>query len=76
MFNIFILEIKDFFPNFVAGILIYQKRNFKEGDNIKVQNIDGIISDISLIETKIITKDKDTIWIPNSMLIKNIVLND
>lgn len=69
-----VLAIKDFVPNFIAGILIHVKYKLRKGNKIKVRNVEGTISEIDMIETKIITNSNDTIWIPNSMLTKNIVL--
>ena len=68
------LSIKDFVPNFISGIFIHQKRFIKEGDLIKVKNIEGTITDISLIETIVKTKHGDDIYIPNSVLTKSEVI--
>jgi small-conductance mechanosensitive channel len=66
-----IISIKDFVPNIIAGIIINRKRSLKIGDKIEVDSTKGKILEINLVETKIETKDKDIIWIPNSLLIKN-----
>lgn len=66
-----ILAIKDFIPNVIAGFFIHQKRHFKEGDQIKVKDVEGKIVHINLIETRIKTKANDIIYIPNSLLTKN-----
>ncbi len=68
------LSIKDFVPNAIAGILIHQKKFLNEGDTIKVKNIQGKIVKINLIETRIETRSKDIIYIPNSVLTKNEVI--
>ena len=71
-----LFSVKDFIPNIIAGFIIYAKGNLKKGVKIKVNNLTGTISSISLLETKIKTK-KETIFIPNSILIKNsIVIKD
>jgi small-conductance mechanosensitive channel len=69
-----ILAFKDFIPNIVAGFMIHQKDKIKSGDNIKVKNIEGKVVHVNLVETRIITKKKDTVYIPNSMLTKNEVV--
>ena len=66
-----ILAMKDFVPNFSAGLYIHQKSMFKAGDKIKIRNTEGTVIRIGLVETKIITKGNDTIYIPNSLIIKN-----
>jgi len=68
------LSIKDFIPNFISGIFIHQKQFIKEGDLIKVKNIEGRITDISLVETLVQTKQGDIIYIPNSVLTKSEVI--
>jgi small-conductance mechanosensitive channel len=65
------LGIKDFVPNMIAGIFIHQKRFINKGDRIKVKDIEGKIIHINLVETRIETKQKDIIYIPNSMLTKS-----
>lgn len=69
-----ILAFKDFIPNMVAGIFIHQKRFINIGDKIKLNDIEGRIIDINLVETQIETKDKDIIYIPNSLLTKKNII--
>lgn len=66
-----ILAFKDFIPNAMAGFFVHQRRDIKEGDQIRVKNIEGKVIDINLIETKVKTKSGDVIYIPNSFLTKN-----
>lgn len=68
-----LFSVKDFIPNIIAGFIIYAKGNLKKGVKIKINNFTGTISSISLLETKIKTK-KETIFIPNSVLIKNSII--
>ena len=65
-----IFAFKDFIPNLVAGIYIHQKKLFLVGDTINIKDIEGKILKTDLTETVVITKDKDTIFIPNSIIIK------
>ncbi len=67
----FFLGIKDFIPNVTAGLTIHRKNFIKKGDVIQVKNMTGKVIDLNLIETKIQTKTKDIIHIPNSILTKN-----
>jgi len=69
-----ILAIKDFIPNFIAGYSLKSKELYKINDNIKVEHIEGIIVKINLLDTHVETKKKDLIVIPNSFLIKNVVV--
>ena len=65
-----ILAIKDFVPNAFAGFYIYRRKLIREGDNIKVKGIIGEVVHINLVETKLETKDGDTVYIPNSAITK------
>jgi len=66
-----LLGIKDFVPNVLAGIFIHQKGLIKEGDKIKVKDIQGRVVHINLVDTRLETSKGDLIFIPNSLLIKN-----
>lgn len=65
-----ILAIKDFVPNMMAGIFIYQKGIIKEGDIIALDKIKAKVIETTMMETKLESKNKDIIYIPNSLLIK------
>ncbi|MBI4453807.1 mechanosensitive ion channel [Candidatus Woesearchaeota archaeon] len=69
VFSIFV-SIKDFFPNIIMGIYIHRTSPFKEGDHIKIDNIEGTVAQINLTEIKLETKSGDIIYIPNSLLMK------
>jgi len=69
-----ILAVKDFIPNVFAGYFIHRKRMFKEGDKISVQNLKGKIVKITLTETEIKTEKGDTIYVPNSVIKREIVI--
>ena len=64
------LGIKDFIPNAIAGFFIQRKKEFRTGQKIKVKGMQGTITEINLLETKIETKNGDIIFIPNSVLSK------
>ncbi len=68
-----ILTLKDLIPNITAGILLHHRKIINKNDNITVKDISGKIIDITLTETKLETKNKDIVIIPNLVLIKNIV---
>lgn len=62
------LSLKDFIPNITAGFFIYVKNYLQEGDKIKMQDIEGIITTFGFVETQIKTKQGDIIFIPNIKL--------
>jgi small conductance mechanosensitive channel len=69
-----LLALKDFIPNLVAGIMLHQKRKIMPGEKIEVNNIEGEIINFSLFETKIRTRNGEIVYIPNSILTKNVVI--
>ena len=68
------LAIKDFIPNFFSGLFIQYKNMIKEGNSIKVGNVEGKVKKIGLVETEIITPNKDKIILPNSLITKSEVV--
>jgi len=69
-----ILGVKDFIPNIIAGYFIHRKQMLKQGDKIAVQNLKGKIEKITLTETEIKTEKGDTIYIPNSVIKKEVII--
>ena len=65
-----VLGVKDFIPNFLAGIQIYRKEMVKEGDFIRVRGNEGEVASIDITEIKLKTEKGDMLYIPNSILIK------
>jgi len=68
----FLLGIKDFIPNLIAGIIIFRRGKFKKGKSIKVNGmIQGKIKKIGFLDLEVETKKKDVIYVPNSLLLKS-----
>lgn len=75
LIGIFILlSVKDFIPNIISGIIIHQKNLFSKEDRIEFKGITGKIKEITLLDTKLITKNGDIIIIPNVNLTKNEII--
>ncbi len=69
-----LLGVRDFIPNIISGVFICQKRFLKEGDKVKIGDVEGEIVKVSLTETMIRTKSDDMIYMPNSILTKKEVI--
>jgi len=67
--------LKDIIENWVSGLLIISGKTYRIGDVIKVGNLTGVVRDISLRTTKLKTYDRNEIVIPNSMLLKQSIIN-
>ncbi len=65
-----VLAFKDWIPNFVSGLYIYKTQKIKTGDTIIINGVEGKVKEISLIETKILTKKNEVIFVPNSNITK------
>lgn len=69
-----LLGVKDFVPNFIAGIRIHQRGFVKQGDFIRVRDIEGEVMQVNLLDTRIKTVTGDVLFVPNSILAKHEVL--
>jgi small-conductance mechanosensitive channel len=67
--------LKDIIENWVSGLLIISGKTYTIGDVIRVENLTGVVTDISLRTTKLKTYDRNEIVIPNSTLLKEKVVN-
>lgn len=69
-----ILAFKDFAPNITAGLFIHRKGSIKKGEWLKINEIEGEVFELDLIETKLKMKSGNLIIIPNSFLAKSIIM--
>jgi len=67
--------LKDIIENWVSGLLIISGKTYTIGDVIRVGNITGTVTDISLRTTKLKTYDRNEIIIPNSVMVKEKIIN-
>jgi small conductance mechanosensitive channel len=65
---------KDILQNLFAGFLILLYRPFKIGDQIKIDEFEGAVEEITIRATKIKTYDGERVVIPNSDLYMKAVL--
>jgi small conductance mechanosensitive channel len=69
-----LLGFKDFLPNFFAGFYILATQKIKVGTTLRVGEVTGTVVGFSLVETRIVLKNKDVLFIPNSLLLKQVVV--
>jgi small-conductance mechanosensitive channel len=62
------LGVKDFLPNALAGMFLHRKKFLHEGDRIRIDDVEGKIIYLNLVETRIETREGDIIYIPNSQM--------
>ncbi|WP_196139654.1 mechanosensitive ion channel family protein [Aliikangiella sp. G2MR2-5] len=69
------LAVQGLLSNYGAGLNIVLTRPFIVGDTISVQGVSGIVKDILLAHTIIVTEDDVEITIPNKHIIGEIIHN-
>ncbi|MGD9131932.1 MAG: mechanosensitive ion channel family protein [Candidatus Bathyarchaeota archaeon] len=67
--------LKDIIENWVSGVLIMWGKTYTIGDVIRVGDLTGTVTDIALRTTKLKTYDRNEIIIPNSVLMKEKIIN-
>ncbi len=66
---------KDIGENFLAGIVLAFNRPFRIGDTVELNGHSGKVIALNLRDTQIKTLDGKDIFIPNSNVVKNAVVN-
>jgi small conductance mechanosensitive channel len=61
--------------HFASGIMILIFRPYKVGDEITVQNYNGIVTDIQVFHTTLITTDNRKIIVPNGQITSGVITN-
>lgn len=72
---IFGFAFRDIGENFLAGIILAFSRPFAIGDTVENSGFKGKIVSLSMRETQIKTADGKDVFIPNSMIMKNALVN-
>lgn len=70
------LALQDTLTNLIAGVVLHSEKSIKIGDFVKVNDIEGIVIEMSWRATKIqSTMNGGVIYIPNSIVVKQSTLN-
>ncbi len=70
------LGAQDLFKNLISGILVLAEKRFSLGDWIRVDGVvEGVVENIGFRSTKIRRFDKSPVFVPNSKLSDNCVIN-
>ena len=69
------LALKDSLASLANGVIIIFTKPFKKGDYVEVNGIDGLVQDIRLFNTKILTYDNVEVIIPNSEILTTDMIN-
>lgn len=69
------LALQNSLSNVAGGFLILLTKPFVKGDYINTNGNEGTVEDISILSTKMLTVDNKVIYIPNSMISGNTLIN-
>lgn len=69
------LALQSSLSNVAGGFLILLTKPFNKGDYISSGGNEGIVEDISILSTKLLTYDNKVIFIPNSMISGSTLIN-
>jgi MscS family membrane protein len=69
------LSMRESLENIIASFIIFFDRPFTVGDQVKVNNFNGVIEKIGLRSTRIRTQEKTYISVPNKQMVDTIVDN-
>jgi potassium efflux system protein len=67
--------LQDIISNWISGIIITTGNIYKIDDVVRIGDITGIVKDVRLRSTVLTTYDKNDVIIPNSMVVKEMVIN-
>ena len=70
------LAVKDSLSHFAGGLLILVSKPFVKGDVIESNGIKGRVQEINLLYSKLVTYDNRIIYLPNSILANNTIINE
>lgn len=59
----------------MAGLVIVYSRALKPGDFIKVNDVEGLVTDVGVLSTKVVTPKRVEITIPNAVLVGTTMTN-
>ena len=69
------LAFQDILENLIAGILMSVRRPFKAGDQISTNGHEGTVEDINLRVVSLVTYDGVRVYVPNSAVWSNPIIN-
>jgi small conductance mechanosensitive channel len=69
------LSLQGSLSNFAGGMLIIMFKPFRVGDSIEAQGVSGIVSEIQIFVTKLVTGNNQTIFVPNGILSNGVITN-
>lgn len=69
------VTFKDYINNMINGLIIMFSDRLSLGDHIRVQDTEGKILDITLINVILQNEDNDMVMVPNSVVFSSVIVN-
>lgn len=69
------LALRESLENLIASFVIFFDKPFTTGDNVRVQNVTGIVERIGLRSTRIRSEQKTYVSVPNKQMVDSILDN-
>lgn len=69
------LALQDSLASLANGIIIIFTKPFKKGNYVEINGKDGLVQDIRLFNTKIVTYNNEEILIPNNQILGSTLIN-
>ena len=69
------LALKDSLASLANGVIIIFTKPFKKGDYICIDGLEGLVQDIRLFNTKLLTYSNEEVIVPNSEVLGNKLIN-
>ena len=69
------LALQDSLASLANGIIIIFTKPFTKGDYVEINGKDGLVQDIRLFNTKIVTYNNEEILIPNNQILGSTLIN-
>ena len=67
--------MQDTLQNLVAGIILQARRPFRRGDQVHIDNYEGVVEDVDLRNVSLVTFDGLNVFLPNKTVLENPIVN-
>mgnify|MGYP002338700156 CR=1 FL=1 len=69
------MALQDVLSGIISGVILFITRPFKIGDWVEIDGTEGIVQDLTLQRTRILTLDGEDVTLPNSSVQNSSIMN-
>lgn len=69
------LALKDSLSNIAGGVIVLMGKTFRVGDYVSINETEGVVREISIFSTNMVTVDNKSIYIPNGIVANATIVN-